>query len=405
LTGLVREVIGAVESFEERHGPRKRERPAVHQERFEATIEAVICDALFRYSQDDTRPIAVPFSKRVLGARSRYKSAVLTEVFPTVVRQLASPELGFIELVVGHGHVVSFDDQLTYHNTPTILLAGSALKEMADVLSLEAHHFGRSDDEETIILKGPKPHPTVDGEWLEYEDNAETVSYREQLSNINRWLADAEIDFDPTVDEMVNVNERRLRRVFNNGSFREGGRLWGAFWLNLSKAKRKAGITIEGHPIAELDYGQMGLRLLYGLVGALPPEGDLYDVPGLPSREGVKKIVNAAISSPKGQHRMPVNTRKYFPEEWKYGHILSAIQSHHAPIAGELFSGRGMEVQFLESQVLIGVLLEAKARDAVVLPIHDGVLAAQSDTVEIKEVMKRVFHQQTGLEASVGIKE
>jgi hypothetical protein len=49
----------------------------------------------------------------------------------------------------------------------------------------------------------------------------------------------------------------------------------------------------------------MGLRLLYGhLNSALPDNEELYNIPELPgAREGVKKLINAAISASKPQKR------------------------------------------------------------------------------------------------------
>ena len=45
----------------------------------------------------------------------------------------------------------------------------------------------------------------------------------------------------------------------------------------MSSDERQEHILIEDDWCVELDYGQMSLAILYGLTGAKPPGGDLYD--------------------------------------------------------------------------------------------------------------------------------
>ena len=88
------------------------------------------------------------------------------------------------------------------------------------------------------------------------------------------------------------------------------GRRWG-------RADRLSSIIIDDDSVVELDYGQMGLMLLYGLAEATPPEGDLYDLSayGIPTscRSGIKKVIQAAINSKKPLKRMPQGAREVLP--------------------------------------------------------------------------------------------
>jgi hypothetical protein len=81
--------------------------------------------------------------------------------------------------------------------------------------------------------------------------------------------------------------------------FDQGGRLYGGFWQNL-KTERRRNIRINGEPVAVLDYGSMFTRLAYAEVGAVPPEGDLYVIPGLEGyRSGVKLAMRVRPCSSK----------------------------------------------------------------------------------------------------------
>ena len=74
--------------------------------------------------------------------------------------------------------------------------------------------------------------------------------------------------------------------------FDQSGRLYGGFWQNLKTARRRH-IRINGEPVTALDYGSMFTRLAYAELGATPPAGDLYAIPGLEAyRSGVKRAMN-----------------------------------------------------------------------------------------------------------------
>ena len=92
------------------------------------------------------------------------------------------------------------------------------------------------------------------------EDDEATLALRQQMTDINAWLARADITCShPQVDPA----QRRLRRIFNNSDFAQGGRLYGGFWQPCPRMKRQEHILIEGDCCVELDYGQMSLLLLY----------------------------------------------------------------------------------------------------------------------------------------------
>ena len=126
------------------------------------------------------------------------------------------------------------------------------------------------------------------------------------MLRINEAIAGLDVECcDPEVD----LSQRLLRRVFNNGSFEDGGRLYGGFWQLMKKDDRADGLEIDGHPFVELDYGQMSVSLLYGLAGKTPPSGDLYDLSahGVPTdcRPGIKKVLNAMVWAATPLVRMP----------------------------------------------------------------------------------------------------
>jgi hypothetical protein len=81
--------------------------------------------------------------------------------------------------------------------------------------------------------------------------------------------------------------------------------------------------------------------------------------------------------------------------------LMSEIEEFHKPIA-HLFGGQyGMKFMFLESEILIDVLLELNSKGIVALPIHDCILVKESAQKTAKEVMLRIFKHHTNLDATV----
>ena len=94
------------------------------------------------------------------------------------------------------------------------------------------------------------------------------IALRQQMTDLNVWLSTADTTCShPQVDPA----QRRLRRIFNNSDFAQGGRLYGGFWQAMSSDERQEHILIEGDCCVELDYGQMSLAILYGYAGAQAP--------------------------------------------------------------------------------------------------------------------------------------
>lgn len=62
------------------------------------------------------------------------------------------------------------------------------------------------------------------------------------------------------------INSKKLYRVFNNNSFDQGGRFYGAFYQTMPKDLRKD-ILINGEPTVELDYAAHHVRIPYHLEG------------------------------------------------------------------------------------------------------------------------------------------
>lgn len=265
--------------------------------------------------------------------------------------------------------------------------------------------FAQTDGQETIWLSlktrdnfGKVAHR----QWVDYRETEETRRYRAEMAIINAALSKADLDFIPDGGPAVFTGQRTLRRLFNLPPdypedierFDFGGRLFGGFWLDLEKSRRRA-LRVDGEPVADLDFSSAFIRLAY-IVGAgmAPPSGDLYaSVSGLSEprwREGVKKVINAMLFRTAPLRRLPkdVVDDKLLPPGMRGSQVRAAIIEAHPALANVFETGIGFRLMFVESQIMVAALLDLAEQNIVALPIHDGILCPLSRV----EIVRRAMH-------------
>ena len=398
--GAIREVIHQIQSYERLYKLRKRKRRPADQETFEATVSAIASDLMYHHLLDHGYGVYITRSNRYLGLKGRYRPAAFGKTLPGILDFMATPEMAYVDQSIGHEAHFGLAKETT-------IVAGKRLVSRVVESGLQLEDFSVSPGQEVIQLKRIKANHWDDGGLEEYDDTSETILFREQVKTINGWLETAEIDFDEYYwpgGRPVDSRDRRLRRVFTQGRFDSGGRLFGGFWQPLGKEARRKGLMIKGEDVVELDYGQMNPRILYGLCGAPPPEGDAYAIPGfLDHRSGVKKIMNAMLFASQRLSRMPKGVRKAFDERHRVEEVMVAIEAAHPAITSCFFTGIGHEAQFTESQVLVDVLLTLRDLGIPALPVHDSVIVGKSNQDKVREVMLSSFLKGTGVPGIMGV--
>ena len=404
---LIAEVKTQLEGYEFFHQTRKRARRPADQVTYERTVEAILCDLCAVEFEPNNDSIHLPLSNKVLRSKSRYKGTALGKTLPDILGVMSAPEMDFVVVEKGHSTFKIVDDDLNVAfagGRQTILRAGPKLLSRIERFEITRADMGHAPEEEVLVLRTPKRHANSIAAYQEYEDDEATLTLRQQITDLNAWLSTADITCShPQVDPA----QRRLRRIFNNSDFAQGGRLYGGFWQAMSSDERQEHILIEGDCCVELDYGQMSLAILYGLTGATPPEGDLYNlsVEGIPAecRSGIKKVMQAIINSTVLPRRLPKGSRRHFPSRIKLKDTLRAVESKHPAIFKKMTSGIGMQLFRRESDILVDVLTTLKAKGVVALPIHDAVLIMDEHQEVAQKVMIEVFEEHTGLTPQVSL--
>ena len=407
LMTLIAEVQTQMSGYEAYYGTRKRARRPADQVTYDRTVEAILCDLCAVELGSENDSIHLPLSNKVLRSKSRYKGTALGKTLPDILKVMSAPEMDFVVVEKGHSTFKVVDDDLNVAfagGQQTILKAGPKLLSRIERFDITRDDMGQALEEEVLILRAPKRHSNSNAEYQEYEDDEATLALRQQMTSINDWLDTADITCShPQVDPA----HRRLRRIFNNSNFAQGGRLYGGFWQAMPSDERQEHILIEGDCCVELDYGQMSLLLLYARAQAQDhvPSGDLYDLSeyGFPteSRPGIKKVIQAIINSPELPRRLPKGVRKHLPSHTNIRDILAAIESKHPTIYPQMTSGIGMQLFRKESDILVDVLITLRSEGIVALPVHDAVVVRDDISDKAKAVMKQVFREHTGITPDV----
>ena len=405
MRGLVSDIVKEIIETETAKGLRKRARRNLDEFIFKLMVEALVCDLALVTLFGPYEAVHLPLSHKVLNVKSRYKSTRIGKTLPQILEVMSRDDLQLVEMNKGKMRFEVKDQSLVgvpVGGIQTTIKAGPRLLAMLKEKAITIKDIADALDVEHIILRAAKDRSGLPSKNIEYEDTAETREMRQQLADINRWIAHADIESDL---EGINPKDRRLRRIFSNSDFKQGGRLYGGFWQRMSSYDRETYIEINGDAAVECDYGQMSLMLLYAKAGVTPPKGDLYDLTtsGYPAscRPGIKKVMQSIINTQNIPKRFPKGTRKFFRGSTTFADLIKAIKAKHEAIFGLMTSGIGMQMFRMESDILVDVLLSLEAANIVALPVHDAVLVADGDIDRTRAIMQQVFKDHTGLIAQV----
>jgi hypothetical protein len=251
---------------------------------------------------------------------------------------------------------------------------------------------------------------------LAYTDDAATEAMRADVALINKHLASADLAFlDDGEEPRINVSNRYVRRHFNllpgqdAPRFDQGGRLFGAFWTNLDRNRRKASLRIDGEPIAEVDFNAMFTRLAYAKGGKqLDVDGDPYtpvaDELGA-DRGAIKQAVNAFFFAARPFTNWPDDMAE---EMHKAGLKVSDVTRsvlHHLPhLEPCIWSVVGYGFMRTESDILIRGMKQLATLGITGLPLHDAVLVARRNAPVVKQVLEEAGLRVTGVRLPVGVK-
>lgn len=395
LREAIKNFANHLSDFELSEGLRQRARNDEAREKFFASVEALASNLLLLTLMDDDVALAVPRAHGSMWGKGRYANPVYGEHFLSSIDAMTS--VGVLRKV-STGYRYSEKAKALSLVIPTERMA-----EFLPVPGFSVNLLKRLDEPEVLVLKTGKD-ANDQSEPIDYKDTRRTNLLRGEIRRLNRKLADAKIEITGagkalqlgTDGGLIVLHRRSLRRIFNNRSWQDGGRLAGGFWMSMPRAERFERIRLDGERIADVDYQQLYPRLAYVRAGAEQPDGDIYDVAGDGTgRDAWKVLLNAMLFADGGLGNWPKGAREHFPEGTKLRDAIEMLERKHAPIAHLFGTSLGYQLMKTESDMLIAVVSHLFKQRITALPLHDAVLVARSHAETARKAMQDEFTHRT----------
>ena len=188
-------------------------------------------------------------------------------------------------------------------------------------------------------------------------------------------------------DKELPAMQTTMTRIFNNGSFDQGGRFYCQL-QNLRKDQR-IHLRFNNEPTVEIDFAGMHPHLLYQLQGE-SFNGDPYGINGF-DRDTVKVAFNTLINRDGSKHKGPFAVSLAWNLEiaiQKAAELENALYKLHHRIAGYFNTGYGLKLQKLDSQIAFDVMTHFfMVRKQPVLMIHDSAIVSVREVETLKLCM------------------
>jgi hypothetical protein len=285
------------------HLPESRKKPTSKEYVFRSLL------ANFLMMMQTAEPeLIVPRNKRYLKGKSRYQASQVT--YDGVIGALdAATEAGLIIQDIGSGEhklICSYNTGMRHIRQATRVKATECLiQSLTPLLSLPIHSLIKwRKDAEVILLRGTKKGKDS-GEQVNYTDTPETERFRAEVRLINQHLRQHPCRYVGRLK--VNLMQDYVIRIFNNGDWRQGGRLYGYWPMNLASGERHH-LSIDGEPLADLDFGSCFVALLHVQDGTeFDPEApDPFTISGYEEhRDTIKQCAYSILNTPKRISRYP----------------------------------------------------------------------------------------------------
>lgn len=388
----------------------KRTLSATSQQDYYRIVETIVANLLYC---EATGHDGVRFSrdKKIYATSSRYRPTAFNERFLTVVDDLAA--IGVVKQVKGdkwkaHHVTKLFGDTQTvktYGLKQSFMALGKNLNVPFKPTTADVNFI--NEGREVIILKKGEGSQLLD---YKDEDFPEAEKCRKQVKIINDMLHNTGDLLTLEGQAHHDQRKRHLVRRFTHSCTESGGRLWEGFWLSgMKREERPVMLRLNGEPTVELDFSSMVVRLAYIIAEKPAPTGDQYSIPGLDSesRDGIKRVMATLLfDSSRNRDRFPKDVAKLFTgkdQKKGWSHVYKAIRSHHYELRAYLDRGLGHYIQFLESQVMVNILVRCAMKGMVALPIHDALVVPQSQAYRVQGIMGQTVRYMFGREASIPV--
>lgn len=261
------------------------------------------------------------------------------------------PLMKVIDGLIKEGYVTplsfSFDKEAMQGRCSRIRAASGLIDLLVGQYGFTEDVVHEVEEVEVVVLRDSDKEP------MDYDDTEETNAMRSQIERYNNFLQKTYIDlhhdgFVPEKTLYVDLTAKKLRRIFNDGSFRQGGRYYGGFWMGLPSVLRQR-LILNNQKVVECDYSGISVHILYAMEGinyglkgkdayTLPDYGD-----DSKTRNLFKKLLLCVMNSTTEtkalkslQWNVNYNKEDYPAKIPNLKQVLSDFRDYHEPMSNTL---------------------------------------------------------------------
>lgn len=153
--------------------------------------------------------------------------------------------------------------------------------------------------------------------------------------------------------------------------------------------------------------------MMYADSGLSIPEGDLYDIrlsekdsaldPQSPNyaekRRTIKKYINSKINDERGRFRL--DKSDYETLGLTSSQLRYRVLKKHPILKNYLRTGKGLEFQYLDSEMAHKIMLKLMAQEIVCLPVFDSFIVPSQFEDELRIAMMEAFKEIFGQNATL----
>lgn len=336
---------------------------------------------------DPTMYIGVSLNSRSYEMDERYnKLFIKYDVLAKVVTKLI--ETGYSEFQKG------FKDRDSGFGRQTRIQATTKLVELVESCKVTKEMLARCEDEEIILLrdkpedkgkKTGKRKVKIKQQNIAYLETAHTRRLRNGLQAYNELLSKTDITLN-CENHSIDLTRKKLYRIFCNGTWTQGGRLYGSFWTECKKELRQ-NILINGKPTKECDFKCMHMHLLYALenINYADKQEDAYTIEGYEGRDLFKQLLLISLNSKKAHKGIMAlidKSDELSIADYPYlNTALKVFTKKHQQVAHLFFKELGTTLQYFDSLIAEDVVEHYTKNNIPVLTVHDSFII-QGDLVD-----------------------
>ena len=393
-------------------------RYSTDEDKYFSTLKVLICNFVVAYKSKNSFISVNLGSSSFVSKSSKNEPVKITRtIFKNLVEWLMNEE--YINLYRSDANPL-----ISISSMMEVL---EPIKEMIDSYELEYKDIFFHKDYSFIKLK------SEDDKFVDYDSTEETEYRNNILKEYNYYLTKSDITLEgSTIKKPVSLTSRYIGKI---GQY---GRINGGEWMNCKSEKRST-IKIDNKETIEIDISNSTIRLAAHLNGIdIPLEKDVYKIDDInrdtvkdvvvilqnvnakSEKDGLNKVTGAifekyiakasgidimhggdgkfAIAEKKkylNKHQsnkeiMAANRIPYTRQEIRG--IVDIVYTNLNQFAyGWLLSGRGLELQYKESQVVFKVIEKFLELDKVVLTIQDSYITKKEDSKLLEEVISSSY--------------